>query len=248
MIDKFSLFPDVASTEAVATDRLFYLLLAISILIILLVLTLIVTFSFRYRRGSKAQRGFASSSELTVLIAPDTAEEVHILAKQWMWKAEHPNGAREINELHVPLDQPIRLVMTSQDAIHSFFVSAFRIKKDVLPGKYTETWFEATEEGERLFCALGCSGCHAAPSAVNAPSLQDVYGGSVALSDGRFVEANDAYIRDSILQPKRGVVAGYKPIMPSFKGSSATTTSSGSPPTSSHCQREESGDDRSRRL
>jgi cytochrome c oxidase subunit II len=88
--------------------------------------------------------------------------EVHVVAKQWMWEIEHENGAREINALHVPVGVPVRLVMTSQDVIHSFFVPAFRIKQDVLPGRYIETWFQASKPGEyHLFCAEYCGTDHA---------------------------------------------------------------------------------------
>jgi cytochrome c oxidase subunit 2 len=190
--------------------------------------------------------------------------EIHVVAKQWMWKTQHSNGAREINALHVPLDRPVHLLMSSQDVIHSFFVPAFRVKKDVLPGSDTDIWFQASKagvfpllcaeycgtdhsmmrgkivvmrqdefakwlghqpegddlahEGAKLFVAQGCSGCHAASSNVHAPRLEGLYGRGVQLSDGRTVKADDAYIRDSILEPKRDVVAGYEPIMPSFKG------------------------------
>src|SRR4051812_41747412 len=181
-----------------------------------------------------------------------------------MWKTRHPSGAREINELHVPIGEPVRLLMTSQDVIHSFFVPAFRIKQDVVPGRLTETWFQATKPGEyhlfcaefcgtehavmggrivvmkpddyarwaraqpesddlgreggRLFISLGCSGCHAASSRVHAPSLVGLYGRLVHLSDGRTATADEAYLRDSILQPKKDIVAGFEPIMPSFAG------------------------------
>ncbi len=92
---------------------------------------------------------------------PDDALPVYVVAKQWMWKLQHRNGRREINELHVPLGQPVRLVMTSQDAIHSFFVPAFRLKQDVLPGRYTGLWFTATQLGEfHLFCAEYCGSDH----------------------------------------------------------------------------------------
>jgi cytochrome c oxidase subunit 2 len=154
--------------------------------------------------------------------------------------------------------------MTSQDVIHSFFVPAFRVKQDVLPGRDTEIWFRATKAGvfpllcaeycgtdhsmmrgrivvmrqedyadwltrqpegddlshlgAKLFVAQGCSGCHAESSSVHAPKLAGLYGRTVNLSDGRQVKADEGYIRDSILQPKRDVVAGYEPIMPSFAG------------------------------
>jgi cytochrome c oxidase subunit 2 len=87
--------------------------------------------------------------------------EIYMVGKQWMWKAQHPQGRRENNTLHVPVGVPVRLIMTSQDVIHSFYVPAFRIKRDVLPGRYTTTWFEATQVGEyHLFCAEYCGTDH----------------------------------------------------------------------------------------
>ncbi|WP_409192950.1 cytochrome c oxidase subunit II [Bradyrhizobium sp. RDM4] len=280
-----------ASTQAARVDGIFAVLVVVSALTLALVFGLLVTFAIRYRRGSEAKRGrlpeivnrefevswtaatlflfaflfwWAASADVGALTAPSNALEVHVLAKQWMWKTQHSNGAREINELHVPIGRPVRLVMTSQDVIHSFFVPAFRIKQDVLPGRNTETWFKATKlgafplfcaeycgtdhsamrgrvtvmseddytrwlsrqpEGDdlahlgaKLFVSQGCSGCHAGSSSVHAPKLDGLYGRTVQLSDGRQVKADDAYIRDSILQPKRDVVAGFEPIMPSFAG------------------------------
>ena len=164
------------------------MLLGISAVILLVVFSLVVGFAIRYRRGSNAKRGampaffsrefeigwtsatlilalflfwWAASSQLSVLVAPRDALEIHVVAKQWMWKTQHPNGAREINELHAPIGTPVRLVMTSQDVIHSFFVPAFRMKQDVLPGRYTETWFKATKLGVfHLFCAEYCGTDH----------------------------------------------------------------------------------------
>jgi cytochrome c oxidase subunit 2 len=287
----FHIFPPQASTQAASTDLIYFGLLLVSTLVILLVLALIVTFSFRYRRGTTAKRGklprliqhefeagwvaatffgffflfwWAASSTVSALIPPQGALEIHVIGKQWMWKTEHPNGAREIDELHLPLGEPVRLVMTSQDVIHDFYVPAFRMKKDVLPGRYTETWFtpsllgeyriECAEfcgtqhshmtgrvvvmrpddyaawaaaqpqgddlgrEGAALFRSFGCSGCHSPGSPVHAPNLAGVYGSPVPLSDGRVVTADDAYLRDSILQPKKDIAAGYQPIMPSFAG------------------------------
>ena len=154
--------------------------------------------------------------------------------------------------------------MTSQDVIHSFFMPAFRIKEDVLPGRYTTQWFEATrlgtypifcaqycgtnhalmigqvivmtptdfaawlktgretvsvaKRGERLFHSFGCSGCHAAQTAVRAPLLEGIYGSQVPLADGRIVHADERYLRDCILIPNTQVVAGFDPVMPSFQG------------------------------
>ena len=280
-----------ASTHAARVDGIFAILVIVSALTLALVFGLLVTFAIRYRRGSNAKRGrlpeivnrefevswtaatgflfaflfwWAASADVGALTAPTNALEVHVLAKQWMWKTQHSNGSREIDELHVPLGKPVRLVMTSQDVIHSFFVPAFRIKQDVLPGRNTETWFKATKlgvfpllcaeycgtdhsamrgritvmgeddyarwlsrqpEGDdlahlgaKLFVSQGCSGCHAASSSVHAPKLNGLYGRTVQLSDGRQLKADDAYLRDSILQPKRDIVAGFEPLMPSFAG------------------------------
>ncbi|CCD98325.1 cytochrome c oxidase subunit II [Bradyrhizobium sp. STM 3809] len=280
-----------ASTHAVTVDRIFYLLLVLSGATVVLVFGLILLFAVRYRRGSSAKRGpmpeflrrefeigwtlatllsfvflfwWAGSADLSSLAAPAGSLEIHVVAKQWMWKTQHPSGAREINALHVPLGQPVHLLMSSQDVIHSFFVPAFRVKQDVVPGRETDIWFQASKlgvfpllcaeycgtdhsvmrgkitvmrpedyarwlvqqpegddlahEGAKLFVSQGCSGCHAGSSNVHAPRLAGIYGRMVQLSDGRTVKADDGYIRDSILQPKRDVVAGYDAIMPSFKG------------------------------
>jgi len=92
---------------------------------------------------------------------PADATEVYVVAKQWMWKVEHLQGQREINELHVPTGQDVKLIMTSQDVLHSFFIPAFRIKQDVLPGRYTTLWFKATKPGRyHLFCAQYCGSNH----------------------------------------------------------------------------------------
>ncbi len=95
-------------------------------------------------------------------VAPADSMEVYVVAKQWMWKTQHLGGQREINELHVPLGQPVKLTMISQDVIHSFFVPAFRLHQDVLPGRYTTLWFQATRPGRyHLFCSQYCGTSHA---------------------------------------------------------------------------------------
>lgn len=251
---------------------------------------LILFFSVRYRRGSGADRThppagnrfleigwivvplliftglfvWAASDYVDIYQAPTDAMPVFVVAKQWMWKLEHQNGHREIDELHVPVGRPVRLLMTSQDAIHSFFVPAFRIKQDLVPGRYTSIWFTATQAGDyHLFCAEfcgsqhammgghviamepvafarwleegatvpgmaargfelfrrhGCSGCHATTSSVHAPDLNGLLGRIVHLSNGRALIADEAYVRDSILLPRKDAVAGFEPIMPSFAG------------------------------
>jgi len=93
---------------------------------------------------------------------PKNALPIYVVAKQWMWHAEHPNGEREIDELHVPVGRPVELVMTSQDVIHSLSIPGFRVKQDVLPGRYTTLWFTATHPGEyHLFCTQYCGASHA---------------------------------------------------------------------------------------
>ena len=182
------LFPVEASVGARSVDAIFWGLTAISTAIVLLVVTLVVVFAIRYRRGSKAKRGdlpeivnreleigwtagalflavfifwWAASSQLTSLTPPKNALEIHVVGKQWMWKTQHPGGAREINALHAPLGAPVKLIMTSQDVIHDFYVPAFRMKTDVLPGRYTQVWFNATRLGAfPIFCAEYCGTDH----------------------------------------------------------------------------------------
>jgi len=185
----FSLTPDQASTVAGRVDTLFYALVGLSLLFALPIAILIVYFAIKYRRGSSADRtgahrasiklelawtiipaflalgvfGWAASLFFTIERPPAGATEVYVVGKQWMWKFQHLEGQREINELHVPIDRPIKLVMASEDVIHSFYVPAFRVKQDVLPGRYTTLWFQATKTGEyHLFCAEYCGGDHAA--------------------------------------------------------------------------------------
>jgi cytochrome c oxidase subunit 2 len=96
-----------------------------------------------------------------LLRPPEHSMPITVVAKQWMWKFQHQDGRREIDVLHVPINQPVRLTMISQDVIHSFFVPAFRVKQDVLPGRYTSVWFQATKPGEyRLYCAEYCGANH----------------------------------------------------------------------------------------
>ena len=178
-----------ASTIAPEIDRIFWILLLLGGGVMALVGILVLVFAIRYRRGSPARRGplpallgreveigwtvatlfvflflfwWVVGAELPQFEVPAKAMPIHIVAKQWMWKAEHPSGVREIDALHVPTGVPVALVMTSQDVIHSFSVPAFRIKQDVLPGRYVTTWFQATRPGEyHLFCAEYCGTDHA---------------------------------------------------------------------------------------
>jgi cytochrome c oxidase subunit 2 len=104
---------------------------------------------------------WGASLYFTLARPPADSLQVYAVGKQWMWKFQHPEGVREINELHVPLGQSVRVVMASEDVIHSFFVPAFRVKQDVVPGRYTQAWFRATRTGTfHLFCAEYCGTQH----------------------------------------------------------------------------------------
>jgi cytochrome c oxidase subunit 2 len=284
-----SLLTPGASSISDRTDLLFTGMLVLIGAVAVAVCITMTVFCLRYRAGRRTERGRVERKlgiELTWTLVPlalfmilfvlaghdfvrmyqvpQEAVPVYVVAKQWMWKLQHRSGRREINELHVPLGQPVRLVMTSQDVIHSFYVPAFRLKQDVLPGRYTGLWFTPTQLGEyHLFCSeycgsehsrmigrivvmpqaeyarweaagssqpslaqygfalfrqLGCSGCHTTGSSVHAPSLHGLFGREVHLQDGRSLVADENYIRDSILLPKKDIVAGFEPIMPSFAG------------------------------
>ena len=283
-------FLPVASNFAVTVDHIMICLLVISAATLLLVFWLMWSFMIRYRATSPIDRGQIAERTWRFEIAwtvatfivflglfywgagvyldeyqppPDTMK-ISIVGKRWMWKTEYPGGQREINTLHVPVGQKVQLVMTSQDVIHDFSIPAFRLRHDVLPGRYETFWFIAdvpgtynffctrfcgTEHsrmrgevvvmkpadyqrwlqrngsseslvaaGRQLFISLGCAGCHEGGGTVRAPSLNGVYNSPQPLSDGTTVIADEGYIRDSILFPKKQVVASYVPVMPSFDG------------------------------
>ncbi|MGA2267451.1 MAG: cytochrome c oxidase subunit II [Bryobacteraceae bacterium] len=181
------LFPEQASTIAPEVDHLLYFLLAVAVFFSLAIFCSIFYFAIRYRRRSETElpRVVHGGMALEILWSvipfgltmvmftwgasiyfsesrpPDNAIDVYVVAKQWMWKLEHLEGQREINELHIPLGRAVRLTMTSEDVIHSFFVPAFRTKQDVVPGRYTTTWFKPTKAGKyHLFCAEYCGTNH----------------------------------------------------------------------------------------
>ena len=186
--DGFRLLPEQGSTHAPHVDLLYYFLLGMTVFFTVLIAGLILYFSIKYRAGNiRVDRtpgpenavaveilwmaipfaismlifGWGASLYFTAYRAPTAATEVQVVAKQWMWKFQHPNGRREINELHAAVGQPTKLTMISEDVIHSLFVPAFRTKRDVLPGRYSNCWFEATRTGEfHLFCAEYCGTNH----------------------------------------------------------------------------------------
>jgi cytochrome c oxidase subunit 2 len=186
MLNNFPLWPQQASTLAGHVDALYIFLLIVTGMMALLVFVCIIFFAARYRHrpGVRAEQIEGSNaleitwSAIPFLIfmvifvwgalvyfkertPPTDASEVYVVAKQWMWKVEHAEGQREINELHVPVGRDVKLIMTSQDVIHSFYIPAFRIKQDVLPGRYSVEWFRATKPGiYHLFCAEYCGTQH----------------------------------------------------------------------------------------
>jgi cytochrome c oxidase subunit II len=289
MFNELPLFPEQASTLAPKVDHLFFFLCAVSGFFTLLIAVLIIYFAVKYRRRSEAERPPTVEGSLKLEIfwtvvpflitlvmfvwgarlyveqsrPPDNALQVYVIGKQWMWKTQHLGGQREINGLTVPVGRPVKLTMTSQDVIHDFSVPAFRVKQDVLPGRYVTLWFQATKTGKfHLFCAeycgtnhsrmvgwvtvleprqfeawlrgradgspaseglklfkkLQCVACHSNDAQARAPVLEGLYGKTVTLDDGRTVVADDEYLRESILNPSAKVVAGFRPIMPTFQG------------------------------
>ena len=270
-------------------DHLLYFLLGVTVFFTLLIFLSIFYFAIRYRRRSEAELPGPVHGGLPLEITwtvipflltmimfvwgasvffylsrpPTDAQQVYVVGKQWMWKLQHMVGQREINELHVPVGQAVKLTMTSEDVIHDFFIPAFRTKADVIPGRYTTTWFRPTKpgryhifcaqycgtkhsamigyvivmqpqdyqawlsggpmgsmasSGEKLFQDLACANCHHLDDQGRCPNLRGVYGSQVLLSDGSQVKADEAYIRESILNPSAKVVAGFQPIMPTFQG------------------------------
>jgi cytochrome c oxidase subunit 2 len=279
------LWPLAATPAGREMDALFLVELAISVFMVLLIFGTIFLFAIKYRRRSPLERprpirgGLALETTWSVIpllvflgfffwgakiyfanaAPPKDAMQIYVIGKQWMWYVQHPTGQREINELHVPAGRDVQLIITSQDVIHSFFIPAFRIKKDAVPGMYSTEWFHATAPGSyHLFCAqycgtshsgmigtvvvlkeadyqqwlaggrgesmavaggklyqkYGCDNCHGRIC----PTLARLYMQERPLSDGRIVRADEAYLRESILDPGAKVIAGYPNVMPSFRG------------------------------
>jgi cytochrome c oxidase subunit 2 len=180
-------FPPEASSYAGQVDALYVFLIAVTAFFSLLIATLVIYFAIKYRRRSpddvaehvEENRAleivwtvipfglvmvmfvWGASLYFRITRPPADAIDVYVTGKQWMWKIQHADGHREMNELHIPIGQPVRLTMASEDVIHSFYVPAFRVKRDVVPGRFSVTWFEATRPGKyHLFCAEYCGTRH----------------------------------------------------------------------------------------
>jgi cytochrome c oxidase subunit 2 len=184
----FPLFPKSASTTAPLTDHIFFVLTAFSVLILALVFLPMCVCLYKYRRGNPANRQmpawntnkieitwtlipvfitlgfFAWGAEVYFYeeVPPNDTMEINVIGKQWMWKIQHQEGNSEINELHLPVNRAVKLTMASEDVIHSFFVPAFRIKQDVVPGRFTTEWFQPTRVGNyHFYCSEYCGANHA---------------------------------------------------------------------------------------
>jgi cytochrome c oxidase subunit 2 len=290
MFTNLPFFPQQASVQAGQVDAIYFFMVAVTAFFSLLIATLVVVFAVKYRRRHDDDIGVAIHGSLPLELlwtfvplviamvmfvwgalvffdlyrSPANAMEIYVVGKQWMWKVQHMEGQREINQLHVPIGRPVRLIMGSEDVLHSYYIPAFRVKADVVPGRYNTMWFTAKKPGEyHLFCAeycgtkhsgmigkviameppdfqawlsggraedspvaagaklfqdLVCHTCHMGDTQGRGPVLTGVFGNPVQLQGGGTVIADEAYIRESIVNPQAKVVAGYQPVMPTFQG------------------------------
>jgi len=291
MREQFSLFPESASTFAGQVDALYLFLVAMSAFFTVAIAVVVIYCAVRYRRRHPDEIGHGINEHLMLEIIwtiiplgivlfiffwgahvffvqrrpPVNAVEYTAIGRQWMWKFQHPEGQREINELHIPVGQAVKMKMISQDVIHSLYFPAFRTKQDVLPGRYTTLWFEPTktgtfhifcteycgadhstmigrvivqtaeeyerwlsggvgeslppaEVGAALFASIGCGTCHGSGGGGRGPDLENLYGHEVELVTGETAIVDDSYLRESILNPGAKVVAGYQPVMTTYKG------------------------------
>lgn len=290
MFTNFPFFPQAASEQAGQIDALYFFLVAVTAFFTALVAVLVVVFAIKFHRKHDDEVGAEIHGSLALELLwtiiplgitmvmfvwgaqvffhltrpPKDAMDIYVVGKQWMWKAEHMDGVREINELHVPIGRPVKLTMGSEDVIHSYFIPEFRVKADVVPGRYNTMWFTATkpgryhlfctqycgtkhsamigwvtamepadyqawlaggsasgtmaENGAKLFQDLACSTCHLENGQGRGPVLKGAYGKPVLLESGQTVTIDDAYIRESVLNPQAKVVKGFQPVMPTFQG------------------------------
>lgn len=291
------ILPPAKSTVAGEVDALFWFVHLSSLVLTIGILVAIAYFLYKYRRKSENDVtpvithnnklevtwsvipliitlvvfGWGFQTYVSMTTPPDDAYEINVSAQKWLWNFTYENGARSTGELHIPADRPVKLIMSSNDVIHSFFVPDYRIKQDVVPGRYTETWFQVPEAGESIifcteYCGTGhsdmsgkvivheqadfenwlasnqgggskptdlapaewgqqlaqeqaCATCHSADgSQMTGPTWKGLFGSTAEFQDGSTMEADENYIRNSILNPGDKIVAGYQPVMPSYQG------------------------------
>jgi len=182
------IFPDQASTFAKDVDALYFFIFAVSAFFALVVAVSILYFGVRYHKTHEGDIGARIEGSLPLELVwsviptviamvmfgwgasvfyhlrrpPDQAMQIYAVGKQWMWKFQHLEGQREINQLHVPAGRPVKITISSEDVLHSLYFPAFRTKMDAIPGRYTELWFEATTPGTyHMFCTEYCGTNHA---------------------------------------------------------------------------------------
>ena len=285
--------PSQASETAAEVDAAFRLVYWTSAFFFALITFLLVLFIVRYRKRegyvqeasqdhNMALEVFWSviptliviglfwsgySSYLALEVAPQNTYEILVTGQKWNWQFTYPNGYVD-GELHVPKDTAIKLTMSSQDVIHSFFVPNFRVKRDVIPGRYTQIWFKPritgtydvfcteycgtshstmlsrvvvhephefdawleeasdflsrmppAEAGQLLYRMRGCKQCHSVDgTAGTGPTFADLFGHPVALASGETVTAEENYLRQAMVDPQSQVVAGFEPVMPTYRG------------------------------
>jgi cytochrome c oxidase subunit II len=288
--------PPVAGADAAAHDQLFDFILYLSTFFFLLIVGMIVVFVIKYRRRTENQRTspIEGNQKLEIVwsvipaillvvmfvwgfkgwmamnVAPAEAIDIRVLGKKWNWEFDYPkDGIQAATELVVPINKPVKLTMSSVDVLHSFYIPAFRTKRDVLPNRYSVLWFEATqlgtfdvycaeycgtshsqmitrvkvvsdqeykafleggggmenlpplELGKKLFSGRGCNACHSVTAerkGLPGPPLGGKFGTMEKLKEGPDVKIDENYLRESILEPNAKIVAGYEPVMPTFKG------------------------------
>lgn len=286
--------PERASTFAELVDPAFNFYYWVSLFFFALITLLIVIFVAKYMRKRPDQMAESQLTHSTVLetlwtavplvlvmiffvigmkgylhmrIAPGNAMTVNVTGQKWSWSYRYPQGF-VTDTLVVPIHQPVKLVMTSTDVIHGYFVPAFRQKADVVPNRYHTMWFEATragtypvectqycgtnhsymlsavkvvekdqyqewlaaaadpskgktleEYGKELYTKRGCNACHSVDgAAMQGPTWKGIWNQPVKLADGKTATVDENFIRESILEPNAAIVAGYPPIMPTYKG------------------------------
>jgi cytochrome c oxidase subunit 2 len=290
MLSGLPLLPIQASTYASEVDNLYLFVTAVTAFFAIIVVVLVLYFAIKYRDDTGLKVGAPITGSIPLEIGwsllpfvvsmaifvwatmvffhavrpPDQTLEVYSTGKRWMWRFQHIDGQREINQLHVPVGRAVKVTFTSEDVLHDLYIPAFRVKADAIPGRYSSIWFKATKTGEyHLFCAeycgtrhsgmigtvyvmepdeyqawlsgggltgsmsargeqlfqqLACSTCHLTDGTGRGPSLAGVFGSPVKLSNGQTRQADESYVRESILTPQMRLVNGYQPIMPTFQG------------------------------
>lgn len=286
--------PVGASTVSAEIDQIYYGIYALSVFFFLGIVGAMLYFMWKYRRKAPNELPsgpthstlvevtwtvlptiiviiiFAVSFKayMRLVVAPGDAMEINVTGQKWSWSFQYPNGIQTSNEMVVPKGKPVKLIMTSQDVIHSFFIPAFRVKHDVVPGQYSSLWFEATEVGdydvycteycgtahsdmlarvkvlepaaydkwleenadpskgltpqqfgEKLYAAKACMTCHSLDGSPKVgPTWKGIWGREAKLANGTTVQTDENYLRESILEPNAKVVAGFPPVMPTYKG------------------------------